>query len=108
MKGLSFHISVPQCDLLIGHCNGPRLINLRDNSENIVRRALIAQALIREEPGLHITACPTHTVLTDKGRETVCIILGNYIDRLVEANVLKDRPAFVAASYKRELVQAFL
>lgn len=108
MKGLSFHISVPQCDFLITHCNGPRQINLRDGIENSTRRAMIAQALVREEPGPHITSCPTHTVLTDKGRETVCIILGNYIDRLVEANVLKDRPAFVAASYKRELQQAFL
>lgn len=105
MKGLSFQISTHQIDFLIEHCKGPRLTAI---IEGATVGALMARGLLRIETRLDDVNRKEYTVLTERGREVVCVIVGNMIDSLVNANALKERPPFEAESYKRELVQAFL
>lgn len=108
MKGLSFHISTTQCEFLIEHCCGERPIT-SNHLEAATRCALISRGLLRLQTHINAVNRERGTVLTDKGREVVCIILGNYIDALMEAGLLKERPPlFVEAFQRREVAQQFL
>ena len=75
-----------QRDLLIRHINGPRPLAI--GPEIYTRNALVLRNLLRFDNPQNLR--PRATLLTDLGRETVCIILGDYADALVRAGVLES------------------
>lgn len=66
----------------------------------MTRRSLLAQELIRYDwaPSSHHTGFPKATVLTEIGREVVCIILGHYADNLTARTFRKiiESPSIVS------------
>jgi len=84
--------------LLIEHCPGPRPI-IRGPEEN-TRQSLLARELIRYDwaPASHHTGFPKATVLTELGREVVCIVLGHDADSLTASQFRKivESPSIVS------------
>lgn len=63
-----------------------------DRHESKTRTMLLKAKLIRGLP--QYSTRPTHTTLTESGREAVCVILGDCADMLVQAGLMEreDRP----------------
>jgi hypothetical protein len=83
-------MSKQQRDSLIDHANGPQPIVIGPDSAT--RSSLIARGLLRYETHNRWKS-PTHrTVLTEFGREVLCMVLGDYADALVRTNCLAEMP----------------
>jgi hypothetical protein len=88
----SFVAKMPklQRDSLVAHIEGPQQIVT--GMERFTRQALISRGLLHHDPANMMTSRPSKTALTELGREVVCIILGDYADALVKADMLEQRP----------------
>ncbi len=75
-----------QRDLLLRHIDGPQLLAI--GPETYTRNALVLRNLLRFDNPNNLR--PHATLITDLGRETVCIILSDYADALVRAGVLEN------------------
>jgi hypothetical protein len=101
--GIAQKLSAAQKEYLVDHLDGKRAIANRDAHEIRTRGALIARKLIQHKET--ITSRPTATVLTDKGRDALCAILGEYAEQLMRAQeVFLKRPVHpkAATSVERE------
>lgn len=87
ITGIHFPISMVQAEFLIDHIDAVRPITA-NSLEASTRNSMLARKLIRFTDGI---INPKGTVLTDKGREVVCAILGHYADQLVRTRVLTER-----------------
>jgi len=87
-------LKVAQRDLLIEHANGPNPID-RSSPREGSRVVLKRHGLIfwSNAMGNHNVSAPTHSALTELGRETVCCILGQYADSLVQHRKFLERVA---------------
>ncbi len=85
-RAMVMKLSSHQREFLISHCRGMRPFK-DEPIENATRSALIRRKLIRYVPDGHSRlGIPDGTVPTNPfGRETICMILAEYADWLVEA-----------------------
>lgn len=91
MKGWSIILSRVQCDFLVDHVDEGRPV-IHDRNEDTTRAALIARELIRYDQNESLVGRPKRTMLTDRGRECVCVILGEYADALFKTGYINARP----------------
>ena len=88
-------LSAPQRNALIKHALGPMPIDNRISPEGARLRSTIGSLChIRLLRQAQAAARPTHTVLTDKGREVLCCLLGQYADALVAVGFLDGDTMF--------------
>jgi hypothetical protein len=84
-------LSKLQRELLIEHVRDHVRPFSHDRDEAATRAGLISRGLIRWEPDTRSRiGVPDGTVLTELGREAVCLVLGWYIDALVVATERKE------------------
>lgn len=106
---LARQLSRTQCDFLIDHIDSAHPLR-HDNNEDRTRSALISRNLIRYEYAPTIVGRPRATVLTQLGREVVCIVLGQYADALERARErigrLRDKPRLSVEDALRQGWQA--
>lgn len=79
-------MTVTMRDILIEHIDGPvqyRQAGELSNRRNVIGSA-IADKLLRFE---RLLKRPTHTVLTLKGREELCAVLGDWADAIVRSRI---------------------
>ena len=78
-------LSTAQREVLITHALGQQPVNRGDKGRTCV--VLMRHSLIRyvNANGQSVAYAPTHTILTDFGREVVCSILADYADALIAA-----------------------
>ena len=75
------HLTKTQRDCLIEHVHGPQPFHT-----NVIRQtkqSLVETRLLRPPNGENMALRPTELMLSELGREVVCIILGEYADALV-------------------------
>jgi hypothetical protein len=80
------NLSKYQRDLLIDHIDGELEVSVRDPHLTNVRNALMRIGLLRGTTGGTIR--PKSTVLTERGRMAVGMVLGDYADALARAGAL--------------------
>lgn len=86
-------LTANQRDILIAHIDGEVGVSLVDGLV-MVRKALMDAGMIRGTP--QGSTRPRYTVLTDKGRMAVAMILGDYADALIRAGLLaQENPLHV-------------
>ena len=91
-------LSSPQRNLLIDHIDGEVDVTVHGAHLVQCRNALIAYGLLRGSP---IGASrPRATILTDRGRMAVAIILGDCADMLVRAGLDQEAPLQVLQRLK--------
>lgn len=79
-------LSKLQRDLLIEHVRQDMRPFTTAQPESSTRASLILRGLIRYEPDdRSMLGVPEGTVLTERGRAAVCVVLGWYMDALVAA-----------------------
>lgn len=103
-KWIAPYLSRTQREFLIGNIDKPRII-VAENAEILTRESLRKKNLIYYLPrGVHHR--PTHTLLTELGREVVCLILAEYAEALMRTNLLREQiaiaPQFFIESRKSE------
>jgi len=95
---IASHLKVLPRRFLIEHANGPRPV-IR-GPEEMTRRCLLGMELIRYDwaPAAHRTGFPKATVLTELGREVVCIVLGHDADSITASQFRKiiESPSIVS------------
>jgi hypothetical protein len=102
-NGIAHKLSAAQKEYLVDHLDGERSITNRNTNEIRTRGALLSRHFIHHKET--ITSRPTATVLTDKGRDALCAILGEYAEQLMRAQeVFLKRPVYpkAATSVERE------
>ena len=102
ISGISFPLSMTQAEFLVSHVDCVRPITT-NSLEISTMNSMLHRGLIRYSESF--TSRPKGTVLTDKGREIVCAVLGHYADQLVRARLLAEKPQFIPKNY-RELAEA--
>ena len=90
-RSIASRMPKPQRDLLIAHVDGPQPLTIGHESK--ARNALIERNLLRFNDPMAFRPKTTH--LTNLGRETLCIILGDYADALVRCGALETVPPIV-------------
>lgn len=102
-------LKVLQRDLLIEHAKGPHPIT-RGMPIEATRQVLVNLHLVfwANATGDVVRMSPTHTALNELGRETVCIILGQYADAIVSSQDFLEKMAApsIMADLDRELALA--
>jgi hypothetical protein len=94
-------LSANQRDLLIDHIDGPLDVSVHDSHTVQCRNGLIASGLLRGSPTGEPR--PRQTVLTERGRMTVALVLGYYADALIRAGLLEqENPLEVFQRLKAE------
>lgn len=102
-------------ELLMEHAAGPSPIRRNGNErgcdqertrQGLMRRNLVRYVNLQNPSSLP----PTHTILTEDGREVVCIVLGHYVDAILRSRAflekMEAKPASNAAQSSRELALA--
>jgi hypothetical protein len=88
-----------QRNLLIDHIDGPVDVVVTDAHKVQCRNALIGLGLLRGTPSQAVR--PRLTVLTERGRMAVAMVLGDYADALVRAGLLEqENPLLVLKRLK--------
>jgi hypothetical protein len=92
-------LSTHQRNLLIDHIDGEVDVVVSDPHKVQCRNALMALGLLRGSPTQAVR--PRITVLTERGRMAVAMILGDYADALVRAGLLEqENPLLVLKRLK--------
>ncbi len=100
---IATNLTSQQRDYLIDHIDGLRHVHL-DCVEHRTRDALMSRRLVRYHE--HQTARPSHTELTDLGREVLSYVLGMYADALMRWHVIKEIPVIVIPTHHRQKQEA--
>src|SRR5579863_25172 len=82
-------LSAAQRNLLIDHIDGPVDVSLINRWDKSARRGLISTRLLEGHPRGSIR--PRQTTLTERGREALGMVLGDYADALVRAGLLEQQ-----------------
>ena len=95
-------------ELLVEHVKG--FVPLVRGPLEITRGALLRRGLVRYKYSGSTSRFPVATVLTEEGREVVCVILGQYADSLIAAADFLERVASppIVVGLERELALAKL
>lgn len=101
----SYELSHNMREILVQHCPGPQPAIIGCHS----RQCLIRRGLIDYAQYKGLSNRPTHTKLTEKGRELACVILGQYADAITGAkNFIKKLSAPPTIPDDREMALAKL
>lgn len=92
-------LTMLQRNLLIDHIDGEVDVVLSDPHKTQTRNAMMVLGLLRGTPSQ--ANRPRATVLTERGRMAVAMILGDYADALVRAGLLEqENPLLVLQRLK--------
>lgn len=95
-----------QRGMLIAHIDGAVDVTTHGHHHVVVRNSLMSNGMLRgETPG----GRPRATVLTERGRMALAMVLGDYADALIRAGLLdQERPIEVLARIKARAREALL
>jgi hypothetical protein len=82
-------LTVCQRNMLIGHIDGEVDVTICDPHKVQSRNALIGQGYLRGSPTGAVR--PRTTVLTERGRAMLGMVLGDYADALIRAGILDQQ-----------------
>ncbi len=82
------NLTAHQRKMLIDHIDGPLDVVASDGHRVQCRSALMSMGLLRGTPPGALR--PRHTILTERGRMAVAIVLGDYADALIRAGLLEQ------------------
>lgn len=77
-----------QRDMMIDHIDGEVAVNVRDPRLVSVRNSLLKIGMLKGATSGPRALRPRATVLTERGRMALAMVLGNYADALVRAGAL--------------------
>ena len=81
------HLSHAQCEFLVEHIDAVRLIS-QNIHEPVTRRLMVQHGYVRYEPPNAVK--PHGTVLTELGREAVCVICDMWLEALLKIHYAED------------------